>query len=69
MVNLLQELEAIENEHKDFFDKNNIRPFQYVSISKKPVMIRFNANTDAVFKLPKEAYEKLHKLIMSYYGL
>jgi hypothetical protein len=69
MENLLEKLKRIEEEHKDFFEKNNIRLTAYVSISQKPVMLRFNTQLDAVTKLPNEIYVKVNDLIMSYYGV
>jgi hypothetical protein len=69
MQDLLHELEIIENEHKEFFAKNNLRAFQYVLIGKKPVMIRFNEKADAVCRLPDDAYKAINKLVYSYYNL
>jgi hypothetical protein len=69
MENLLNELKAIEEEHQDFFKEKNLKLTQYVIISKKPVMIRFNTNKDSIDKLPDEIYIKVNNLIMTYYGL
>lgn len=69
MENLLRELDVIENEHKDFFSTHSIKPSHYIIVSKKPVMIKFNSNADNKFRLPKDVYDKINKLIMSYYGL
>ena len=68
MQNLIQELEIIENKHKEFFERSNLKLYQYISISKKPVMIRFNEKMEGTCRLPKEVYEKATKLVMSYYG-
>ena len=68
MENLLQALEIIENEHKEFFSAHNIKPTEYISISRKPVMIRFNDKADNKHQLPKKLHEKIHALIMSYYS-
>jgi len=69
MENLLKELEIIENEHKDFIEANNIKLSQYISISRRPVMIRFNHKAENANRLPKELYERIDKLIMGYYGI
>jgi hypothetical protein len=69
MQNLLQALEIIENEHKEFFEKKNLRAFQYVMICQKPVMIRFNEEVDGRCKLPEDVYRKIYTLVCSYYGL
>jgi len=69
MQNLLQEIEIIENEHKDFFEKNNLKLHQYITISKRPVMIRFNEKMDIKHRLPNEVHEKTTKLVMSYYDM
>lgn len=68
MDNLLKDLGAIETEHKEFFENKNLKITQYITISKKPVMIKFNRNLDNVHRLPNEIMEKLEKLIMSYYS-
>lgn len=67
MQKLLKDLEAIEAQHREFFDKTHLRLYQYVFISKKPVMIWFNKDTDVICKLPNDIYDKLNELIMSYY--
>ncbi len=69
MKYLVQELEIIEKEHKEFFEKNNLKLFQYISLSKKPVMLWFNKDMQDTYKLPKDAFEKINDLIMSYYSL
>jgi hypothetical protein len=68
MKNLIQDLEAIEVQHKEFFEKNHVRLYHYVYISKKPVMLWFNKETDSKCRLPNDIYDKLNALIMSYYG-
>jgi len=68
MDNLLRELEVIETEHKEFFEKNNLKLSQYIIISKKPVMIRFNSAVDNKYRLPNEIMKEVDKLIMSYYS-
>jgi hypothetical protein len=69
MQDLLQALEIIENEHKEFFKRNNLRAFQYVLISKKPIMVCFNKDADAACRLPDDAYKAINKLVYSYYNL
>ena len=69
MQNLLQEIEIIENEHKEFFEKNNLKLCQYITLTKAPFMIRFNERMDAKHRLPNEVHEKTNKLVMSYYGM
>jgi|GEM_PF-3964086 len=69
MQDLLRSLELIETEHKEFFEKRNIKLYQYVSISKTPVMLRFNKDMDSAIKLPEEIYNKVRTLIANYYGL
>ena len=69
MESLLKELAVIEREHQDFFDKNNLKLYQYILIGKKPVMIRFNHSLDSKYRLSNELMQKVDKLIMSYYGL
>ena len=53
MENLLRELELIEALNKEFFEKKNIKLYQYITITKCPVMIRFNSKMDNIFNLPK----------------
>ncbi|HKC67694.1 MAG TPA: hypothetical protein VKG26_05650 [Bacteroidia bacterium] len=69
MQNLLHELEIIEKEYPEFFKQNKLRAYQYVSISKKPVMIRFNEEADKVCRLPDNLYKAIHNLVYSYYSL
>ena len=69
MQNLLEELEIIEKEHKEFFEKNNLKLYQYITLTKAPFMIRFNERMDAKYRLPNEVHEKTTKLVMSYYGM
>ena len=69
MQNLLQELELIEALNKEFFEKKNIKLYQYITITKCPVMIRFNSKMDNIFNLPKEIFDKVNSLILSYYGM
>ncbi len=68
MDNLLRDLKTIEMEHNSFFEKNNLKLSQYIIISKKPVMIRFNNRMDNKYRLPDEIMEKVNTLIMSYYS-
>jgi hypothetical protein len=68
MEDLLNNLSIIEEEHKDFFEKNNLKLTKYISISKKPVMIRFNTLANDRQRLTDEIYQKVNNLIMSYYG-
>jgi hypothetical protein len=69
MQTLLKELELIEAQDKEFFETKNIRLYQYVSVSKMPVMLRFKNDMDRSIKLPEEIYKTVNKLIMSYYGM
>ena len=69
MESLIHELDAIEKEHKEFFENKNIKLFQYISVSKKPIMIRFRKEVDNIYKLPDEVYKKVDNLIMSYYSI
>ncbi|MEO8761391.1 MAG: hypothetical protein ABI388_08495 [Bacteroidia bacterium] len=68
MQQLLKELELIEAENKVFFEKKNVRLYQYISVSKMPVMIRFIESMDNKIRLPDIIYKKVNKLVMSYYG-
>ena len=68
MESLLQELNRIDEEHKNTFEKKNLKAHNYVLITKRPVMLKFNTALDNKHQLPKEVFEKINALIMSYYG-
>jgi hypothetical protein len=68
MENILKELEIIEAEHKEYFEKTKIKLYQYINVGKKPVMIRFNKDLDSKQRLPNEIFEKVDKFIKSFYG-
>jgi hypothetical protein len=69
MENLSKALEEIQKEDTGFFEKNNLRLSQYVTISKKPVMLWFNTEMQHKYRLPNNIFLKLNELIMSYYSL
>ena len=56
-------------QHKEFFTTNKLRAYQYVTISKKPVMIRFNEEADKVCRLPDDVYKAVLNVVYSYYSL
>jgi hypothetical protein len=68
MQQLLKELEIIEAENKEFFETKNVRLYQYISISKTPIMLRFIESMDNRIRLPDIIYKNVNKLVMSYYG-
>jgi len=67
MQNLLNEIEEIENEYKEFFKNSKVKLIQYVVLSRMPLMLRFNTNLNIQYKLPEEIREKLDAVIMGYY--
>lgn len=69
MENLSKALKEIEKEDTEFFENNNLRLSQYITISKKPVMLWFNTDMQHKYRLPNNIFIKLNELIMSYYSV
>jgi hypothetical protein len=58
-----EELDKIEIEYADFFEKSHIRISQYIKSLKNPAMVSFNTSMGRNYPLPEEIKSKIDALI------